>query len=240
MPLTPEDLRHAADSLRLRPGEEIVGVDPRGNAAVYVLTSVHREGVEARWEADVERPWEPDVTLVLGIAKGAKFDDAVEGAIEVGVRAVWPVMLTRDIVKLEARKREARAERWRRVALAAAKQSQRAFVPEVAEPATLRDLLPMLAGLDVVLVAWEEALSHPEAPTVGGALRAAGASADSSVAVVVGSEGGLTGAEVASLREIGAIAVTLGPTILRTETAGVVAPALVIAEMHELHRGEDR
>ncbi|MBI5231645.1 MAG: 16S rRNA (uracil(1498)-N(3))-methyltransferase, partial [Coriobacteriales bacterium] len=57
---------------------------------------------------------------------------------------------------------------------------------------------------------------------------------------VVGSEGGLTGAEVASLREIGAIAVTLGPTILRTETAGVVAPALVIAEMHELHRGEDR
>jgi 16S rRNA (uracil1498-N3)-methyltransferase len=171
---------------------------------------------------------------VLGVAKGGKVDEAVQGAVEVGVESVWPVSFTRDVVKLDSRKRAQRTERWRRVAAAAAKQAQRTTVPEVREPLALESLVVALAQLDLVLVAWEEASDL----SVHEAIDTSGIASGAAVAVVVGSEGGLTGAEVGRLRDAGARIVTLGPTILRAETAGIVAPALVVAELRDLHARE--
>ncbi len=146
------------------------------------------------------------------------------------------MQFARDVVKLDPRKREKRTERWRRVAAAAAKQSQRVEVPRVFEPQSFDRFAASVHDFDLVLVAWEEACDL----TVRDALRAAAVPADARVAIVVGSEGGLAGAEVGRLREAGAQVVTLGPTILRAETAGVVAPALVISELHAAHRDADR
>lgn len=235
VPIAAEELRHITDVLRVRPGERLALVEPTGDAYLVETVAASSRGLFVRRIEPIERVWEPHVTVVLGVAKGGKVDEAVQGAVEVGVEAIWPVSFRRDVVKLDPRKAVQRTERWRRVAAAAGKQSQRSVVPVLREPLTFDALLSELASFDVVLVAWEEA----RGTTIREALRIAGASSDARVAIVVGSEGGLTGAEVGSLSEAGAKAVTLGPTILRAETAGVVAPALVIAELHALRDAEN-
>jgi len=227
VPLTGTDRHHLSVVLRARPGEEIVGVEPDGAAAVLRLVSVGAESVSVTRVEQLAPALEPRVTLVLGVSKGAKVDEVVEGAVEVGVAQIAPVLCARSIVRLDAEKRAERGARWRRVALAAAKQAQRAFVPAVSDPVALPEALQLLGEHDLVLVAWEEA--------DGQGLRAAIAAADlapgAHVALVVGPEGGLTPEEVAALGDLGAVQVTLGPTILRTETAGVVASALLVHEL---------
>jgi 16S rRNA (uracil1498-N3)-methyltransferase len=230
VPLSQDDLHHITDVLRVHTGERLVLVEPGGSAKLVKVADASSRGIFVETVSDVSQTWEPRVTLVLGVAKGGKVDEAIQGAVEVGVAAVWPVELTRDVVKLDVRKRGPRTERWRRVAAAAARQAQRNAVPDVREPASFGALLESLRGFDLVLVAWEEASDA----TVRDAIGDSGVGPDAQVAVVVGSEGGLTGAEVGRLRDAGARIVTLGPTILRAETAGIVASALVVAEMRAL------
>ncbi len=172
----------------------------------------------------------PKVTLVFGVSKGSKNDDIVEDAVEVGVADMVPVLTARSIVKFDAEKRIERGERWRRVALAAAKQSKRGSVPHVSDPAPLTDTLVLLADYDAVLVAWEEA------PVTGAGVRDALAAAGplregARVAIVAGPEGGLAPEEIAALERIGGVVVTLGTTILRSDTAAVVFSALVVHEL---------
>jgi len=227
VPLSESDLHHLSAVLRARPGEQILGVEPGGAAAVLQLLSVGAETVSATFVERLAATDEPRVTLVLGVSKGAKVDEVVEGAVEVGVAEIAPVLCARSVVRLDAEKRAERGARWRRVALAAAKQSQRAFVPAVADPVELPHVLPLLGQHDLVLVAWEDA----DGPGIRAAVSAAGLAPGARVALVVGPEGGLTAEEVAALCDVGAVQVTLGPTILRTETAGVVASALLIHEL---------
>jgi 16S rRNA (uracil1498-N3)-methyltransferase len=231
VPLALGDLRHLTDVLRLQVGERLTLVEPGGAVYRVEVASVSGRGLFVRRLEVLDRPWEPHVTLVLGVAKGGKVDEAVQGAVEVGVEAVQPVSFTRDVVKLDPRKRAQRTERWRRVGAAAAKQAQRTRVPDVRQPLSFAGFVAALGEFDLVLVAWEDACDT----TIREAIAAASVSDDAKVAIVVGSEGGLTGAEVGRLRDAGARPVTLGPTILRAETAGIVAPALVLAELHALH-----
>ncbi|MRR13255.1 RsmE family RNA methyltransferase, partial [bacterium] len=142
----------------------------------------------------------------------------------------------RSVVRLEGTKAAARTARWRRVAAEAAKQSQLADVPHVTDIVAFADLPAALAD-SLVLVCWEDSEA---APGIGEALRAAAPVAETDVAIVVGPEGGLTSAEVRVLQRAGASVCSLGSTILRTETAGVVAAALALYERGGLggaHRG---
>ena len=233
LPLSASDLHHAAAVLRVRPSEEIDVVEPGGRvwrvrvehaSSQAILATIAEEvtlGPDAR---------HPYVTLVFGVSKGSKNDDIVEGGTEVGVSEFLPVLTARSIVKLDGERRAERGERWRRVALAAAKQSKRESVPKVSGPGDLADALVRLAAYDLVLVAWEEAAA------VGRGVREAIAAArplraGAYVAVVVGPEGGLTAEEVSALERVGGVTVTLGVTILRAETAAVVAAALVSHEL---------
>jgi len=119
------------------------------------------------------------------------------------------------------------------VAAEAAKQSQRTSVPEVSELTDILGLAHALADVACTLVAWEDA---DGAPGIGETLADVGLSPDVSVAIVVGPEGGFSAEEVATLVAAGARVVSLGPTVLRTETAGVVAAALVLYERGGLGR----
>jgi 16S rRNA (uracil1498-N3)-methyltransferase len=169
------------------------------------------------------------ITLVQGVARGAKVDLVVEKATELNIEAIMPVMTERSVVRLDADKAHARGERWRRVALAAAKQSQRTTVPKVTDPMALSGALPVLATFDVVLVVWEGA--GASGPGIGRALDEAGATPASRIALVVGPEGGLSAEEVRALVASGGRAVTLGDTVLRSETAGIVAASLCVYEL---------
>lgn len=227
LPLSDADSRHAASVLRITPGEEIEVVEPGGQAWRVRVTlagarAMHAERIEAL--ATHERP---DVTLFQGVAKGEKMDGVVRQAVEVGAEAIVPVFTSRTVVRLVGRKALERTERWRRVAASAAKQAHRERVPGVADPVDLRRALELLRAFDCAIVLWEE---H-EGCGISQALASCALDPGARIALVVGPEGGLSAEEVSALREAGAVTASLGPDILRTETAAVVALALAIHEL---------
>jgi len=222
--LSPAALHHLRDVLRLAPGNEIIVVGD-GVASRVLLTDV---GETVSGERLEELPFVriPRVTLAQGLAKGEKMDDVVRQATEIGVWRFVPFAAERSVVRFDAAKAEARTERWRRIAAEAAQQSQRADIPLVHSVLTTAELPGVLAG-STVLVCWEDAEG---APGIGKAIARLALPEDADVTVVVGPEGGLTPAEVALLEDAGAVTVSLGHTVLRTETAGVVAAALALYE----------
>lgn len=224
LPLSARDIHHLRDVLRLDSGDEVILV--AGGRALQVKLLAVEERAIGRVTGDAAVAQLPRVTLVQGLAKGEKMDDIVRQTTELGVFRIVPFVAERSVVKLAPAKAEARTQRWRRVAAEAAKQSQRVDMPHVMPLAASEDL-PALLGDATVLVCWEDA---PEAPGIGEALRIEAPDAEAEVAVVVGPEGGLTAREVALLEAAGARTVSLGGTVLRTETAGVVATALALYE----------
>ena len=219
--LPPAESRHAAKVLRLRPGQHVVVFDGRGEEAEVELTAVSPRAVAGRVVARQGGVRPPVViTLVQGVPKGSKMDAIVRMGTEVGVARFVPVLTQRAV----ARPAAARVERWRRIAAAAAKQSGRSTVPRVDTPRPLEELWPELAG-SLILLPWEGERSR----SLGAVLREhAGASA---VTICIGPEGGWTEMEVRTAVTHGAHPVTLGPLVMRTETAGLVAAAMVLYEL---------
>lgn len=233
--LSAEDLKHAR-VLRLAPGEHIAVVDAASDFFECELVSCNADGIIARIAAKLDAPERAQVVLVQGIAKGEKMDQVVRHATELGIAGIVPLSCERSIVKLDAKKAASRVQRWSAIAKSAAMQAGLTAVPEVSCPLSVREAAEMLAGATAVLVFWEEApLSAKIAPALSSALAACDCldAKDARIAVVVGPEGGLSAREVEQFQAVcpRTYPVTLGPSILRTETAGIVAPALVLYEL---------
>lgn len=224
LPLAPSDVHHLRDVLRLTVGDVVVLAGSDGSWQVRLADI--GDVVTGKREAAVPAPVVPPVTLVQGIAKGERMDMVMRQATEIGVARIVPLRAERSIVRLDAAKSASRTERWRRIAAEAAKQCQRADVPVVTEPVSVAALAPALSA-SAIIVCWEEA---PDADGIAATLDALAVDAARDVAVVIGPEGGLTAAEVETLVASGARVASLGPTVLRTETAGVLAAALAIHE----------
>lgn len=222
LPLDADDLRHAVLVLRIRQSEKIEVVEPSGQAWVVEVEAAAKDGVVARVLERLEDSSLPDVTLLQGVAKGEKMDALIRQAVEIGVSEIRPVITARSVVKLDERKRAERGERWRRIAKAAAEQAHRSAVPRVADPVPFAKAVSALDEFDVVLLLWEEA--HVPLASYCAALRVP----DVRVAVFVGPEGGFEVSEVDDARSAGARVASLGGTVLRTETAAVVASAIAI------------
>lgn len=233
--LESDDAKHAR-VLRLAAGEHIAVIDADQDYFECEIVDFTDElplvSIARHAEADEAGP---QVILLQGLAKGDKMETVIRHATEVGVAAFVPLSCKRSVVKLDGKKAAAKTERWRAIAKSAAMQSGQARIPEVSEPASVREAASMLAEATAVLVCWEEA---PQSASLHEAVQGALAAtrtpaADARVAVVVGPEGGLSEEEVRALLASNprACLVTLGPSILRTETAGIVAPALVLYEL---------
>lgn len=221
----PGDLAHQiARVLRLRASEEIVLIP--ADAADAVEWRVRLVSVEARAVRGVivaERPALPEptcaMTLCPALLKGERFDWLVQKATELGVAAIQPVITARTIRKIGADDARAR-ERWRRIATEAAEQSGRGRVPEMREPVPLGALASVVSA--PLVFAHETAVARMLAASLS--------AASGRVAVAIGPEGGFGDTEVARLAaEMGAIPVSLGPRVLRAETAGIAAVTLVMA-----------
>ena len=227
--LSDDDARHAR-VLRLSPGEHIAVVDAESDYfecevssfdGPLVVTISSREGA-------CEPPFE--ITLFQGLAKGDKVEDVVRHATEVGAGAFVPFSSSRAVAKLQGEKAERKRQRWQAVAKSAAMQSGRRAVPEVLPVASFKGACEALAAYDCVIVFWEQCEASR---TLREALSCVRGLDAPRVAVVVGPEGGLSEEEVGLLLASNPCArlATLGPTILRTETAGVVGCALVSYEL---------
>lgn len=230
--LSEADRHHLTRVLRLKPGERIIVADAGGTQAEAVLADVSAQAVTAVYGPTAESVPRPRVVLAQAVSRRERMELTVQKATELGVSEIWPVLTARCVVRLDEQRSIKRAERWSRIAEEAAKQSQRSVVPVVREPMSLRELVDAAGSEDVVLVPWEEAAAS--APGIGAALDEAGAKMGDGIVVVIGPEGGLEPAEVDALKAAGAHAVSLGDTVLRTETAAIAAVAIVSYEMGAL------
>lgn len=233
--LASDDAKHAR-VLRLAAGEHIAVIDSAKDYFECEIVSFDEGDLRVKRARRIEDECNlPNVVLVQGIAKGEKMDLIIRHATELGVKGFIPFACERSIVKLDAKKAAARVNRWSTIAKSAAMQSAQRAIPEVSLPYLLKDLVEFLKSATAVLICWEEA---PQVATLSAALshsfEQCGIThpSDARIAVVVGPEGGLTQNEVDALLSCNPCSylVSLGPSILRTETAGIVAPALVLYE----------
>lgn len=223
-----EDSHHLLKVMRAQPGESFT-VLAEGLQYDCELTEVAEGRAVGRVVAQRPAGGEPPVriTLLQGLAKGEKMEEVIQHGTEIGVCAFVPVATARAVVKLDTKKAAERVERWQRIAREAAEQSRRGAVPKVAPVTSWKEATAGVAQYDLALVPWEEG---------GEPLKAVLAEAKDvrTVAVFIGPEGGLSPEEVALARERGARAVTLGPRILRTETAGLAAAAAILYALGDL------
>lgn len=223
----PDDARKIATVLRGRSGERIEVVDSGGNAWAATL-DVDGARVAATIDERLDRAVRElgaRVTIAQAIPKGSKMDLIVEKATELGVAALIP--LRSDRVAGE-RTGEAKIERWRRLARSAAQQCGRSVVPAIGAVADWDALHATFAAYDRVYVPWELAEPRPLRETFE-----AEAARLRTVLFVIGPEGGFAAAEVERARAAGAVPISLGTRILRTETV-----ALVLLAAFAYARGE--
>jgi 16S rRNA (uracil1498-N3)-methyltransferase len=181
------------------------------------VVSVDADGLTVQLGAPRAVPPPRRVTVIQGLPKADKLELVLQKGTELGASAFWPVAMKRCVVKLEG-KEEKKLERWRRIVEEAARQCGRADVPEVLDPVQVSEAAMTET---TVLVLDEAERSLP----LSDAVRSVGASR--SLALVIGPEGGLDRSEVDALVAHGALTVTLGPNVLRTETAALAALAVI-------------
>ncbi len=211
------EAHHASRVLRIRAGETISVADGSGRVLDAVVTKIG-EMVEARVILEHEcRPPQPVLVLHQGVAKGEKMDLVIQKSVELGARRIVPFLAERTLVRWDEGKREKARSRWSEIARAAAKQCRSPWLTEIGPVLEGTAGVESEEGTVVVLDEEAERLLREVLPD----------RAPERMALVVGPEGGLTRGEVLAMQEAGAAAVSLGERILRTETAGPVALALV-------------
>jgi 16S rRNA (uracil1498-N3)-methyltransferase len=227
--ITGDDVKHIVRVLRMEPEDEVIVCDGQGRSYLVALTDLGSDAVQGRILRELDDKSEPDlkITLAQGLPKGDKMDLIVQKGTEVGLARFLPVEMARCIVQYDAKKEQKRRERWQKIAKEAAEQSHRALVPDVLEGTSFKRWLTSLGEYDLVLVPYEAEKAH-------GLREVLAANPDAKrVCVLIGPEGGITEEEIAAATAAGAIPVTLGPRILRTETAGLVAATCIY-----YHQGE--
>ncbi|MFI0354697.1 16S rRNA (uracil(1498)-N(3))-methyltransferase [Actinomadura sp. 9N407] len=213
--------RHAATVKRLRPGERVDLTDGAGLLAECVVVTADRASLTLDVLARHHQPApEPRLVVVQALPKGDRGELAVETMTEVGVDEIVPWAASRCVTQWRPERREKALGRWRGAAREAAKQARRSRLPEVAELATTSQVTERLAAAGAGLVLHEEAT---------GPLSAVRPPATGEIVIVVGPEGGITEDELAAFAAAGAQTVRLGPTVLRTSTAGVAAASVLLA-----------
>ncbi|MGF1426001.1 16S rRNA (uracil(1498)-N(3))-methyltransferase [Kitasatospora sp. LaBMicrA B282] len=213
--------RHAAAVKRLTVGEPVTLTDGLGLGGHGTVSAVHgKDALDVTLDRLAAEPApSPRLTVVQALPKGDRGELAVETMTEVGVDAVIPWAAARCITQWKGDRGAKALAKWRATAREAGKQSRRLRFPEVHEPMTTRQLLPLLGAAAFAAVLHEEGaepLATAELPATG------------ELVLVVGPEGGVSPEELAAFAEAGARPHRLGSSVLRTSTAGVAAGALLL------------
>lgn len=218
--------------LRLKDGDYIVVLDNTGVEFEVVLTALAPNKVTGRVLEKREATGEPHVqiTLYQSLLSRDKFEWVLQKCTEVGVSRFVPVVTNRTIVRDSDHTKADKLERWRRIITSAAEQSHRGRIPELTPPTKLEEALAQLTEYDLSLMASTDA----ECTSLHNCLQQYKPKRVARIALFIGPEGGFTKQEEHHGTESGAICFNLGRRILRTETAAVVAGALILYELDQL------
>ncbi len=224
-----EDSRHIARVLRMKKGGRIIVSDGRGASAIAEITALAGNDVQVKIVEFLPSEEPPRLRLILGqgLGKGDKMDFVVQKAVELGVSDIVPLELSRSVTVYEDGKKTAKRERWQKIAEEAAKQCQRSILPVVHPVQTLNEALADFAA-GAKLLCYEDEQEY----SLGAALD--DAKAVDSLFLLIGPEGGFSDEEVDAARQAGFSTVSLGPRILRTETAAVATLAIIMYELSDL------
>lgn len=219
--LQAEDAKHAAQVMRMQPGEEFYAVDANGRRFLAEFESLSKTACSAVLKEELSDNEAPvRITIYQGLPKADKMELVVQKLTELGAARLVPVKMERCVVKLDEKDGKKRQDRLQKIAREAAKQCKRGGCLEVEAPQSWKQLRESMQKHDLLLVPWEDAAgyglssAHAEFPEVR------------DIGIVIGPEGGMSANEIAAIEEIGAKQITLGPRILRTETAAISACAL--------------
>lgn len=223
--ITGEDVNHIKNVLRMKEGEEIaVSNGEDGKEYRCGILELGEEILcELRFikEDDIELP--SKITLFQGLPKADKMELIVQKAVELGVYEVVPVSMKRCVVKLDDKKQKSKISRWQSIAEAAAKQSKRSIIPQVHSVMTMKQALAYAKEMDMVLVPYEMADDMAKTREIIESIKPG-----MHIGFFVGPEGGFDEGEIQSAMDEGAVPITLGKRILRTETAGFTVLSILM------------
>ena len=233
----PKDAAHHLKVLRPKSREEIELFDGRGRTRRYCWNA-SSGSLDTPRPLNVSTSQRLDLTLFACVTKGSRWDWTIEKAVELGVSRIVPVISDRCIVRLAADEREAKAERWRRIAEDAARQSDAVWLPDLLAPVDFPQALELVMTCDRVFVG--ALTTPPPPPLLEAVVRSQGIpesnnqtikKSSKSLGLFVGPEGDFTPAELEALLAI-AVPTSFGPTILRAETAAIFGLSVLAAARH--------
>lgn len=225
-----DDVRHIKNVLRLDEGNHIIVCDCEGNDYKVKITEIAGDKVIGTVEESYASKGEPPVDIILyqGIPKSNKMELIIQKTVELGVVEIQPVIMERTVVKIKDRSKESKKlVRWNKIALEAAKQSHRGIIPKVNSIITFDEMIKDLKGKNNILVPYESEENYKIRTALSNY-------SGKKIRIIIGPEGGFDEEEIAILKSLDADIVTLGPRILRTETAGFTTVAIVMYELGDL------
>jgi 16S rRNA (uracil1498-N3)-methyltransferase len=231
------ELHHLVDVLRLKNGDEITVLDGEGGVYDAILTDISKRPPiaigEIKSQKQIQRP-SLEVTIIQGITKSDSMDMIVQKATELGVYGIIPVGCHHSVPNLTADRSQKRVTRWRQIAIEASKQSRRSFFPLISEIKDFQDAL-IESNVDLRLIFVAPSMASFPTQCLKKVLQKTTANisdfrSSKSIQIIIGPEGDFTEGEVSYALSKGAIPVSLGENILRTETATISALAIVLYE----------
>ncbi len=210
-----EDVKHISKVLRCRVGEELEICDNDNNEYICEITNIDKSQVNLNIlkRVDIKRESDLKIKVYQGLPKGPKMEMILQKLTEVGVDEIILVQTKRTVVKVDDKKEDKKIERWERIIYEAAKQSKRGKIPKLRGVLSFKEALADMKENDFNIAPYN-------------------------IGIFVGPEGGFEDTEINAIEEIGGQSVSLGPRILRTETASLVASSIVLYELSDLGGGE--
>lgn len=228
--LAGDSAKHIAKVMRMTAGDEIIVVS-NGEAHICVITHVDTAITVEQTGRTVPSPEMPvQVTIACGLPKGDKLELITQKGTELGMFSLLPFKAERSIVKWDDKKGEKKTERLQKIALEAAEQSHRTHVPVVENPVSFKELLAKVNDYDAVFIADEEDAKLAERTKFAEKLKNVYDKESKSILCIFGPEGGIARSESEQLIQAGAQTMSLGPRILRAETAPLYALAAISYE----------
>lgn len=224
-----EDVKHISKVLRCRIGEELEVCDNNNNEYICEITNIDKNQVELNIveKVDIQRESDLKIKVYQGLPKGPKMEMILQKLTEVGVDEIILVQTKRTVVKVDDKKEDKKLERWERIIYEAAKQSKRGKIPTLRGVLTFKEALADMKENDFNIAPYE----NEKTKSIKQAIKGVNIN---NIGIFVGPEGGFEETEIEAIEDIGGQSVSLGPRILRTETASLVASSIVLYELSDL------
>ena len=228
-----EDVKHISKVLRCKIGEELEICDNDNNEYICEITNIDKDNVtlDILESVDIKRESDLKVKLYQGLPKGPKMEMILQKLTEIGVDEIILVQTKRSVVNVSDKKEDKKIERWERIIYEAAKQSKRGKIPKLRGILSFKEALEDMKENDLNIAPYE----NERTKSIKKALKGVDIN---NIGIFVGPEGGFEEIEIESIEEIKGQVVSLGPRILRTETASVVASSIVLYELSDIGGNE--